>query len=161
MVLPRGEQAGDPSPAEQDRYPISTGNPRAAPTNNDASGITVSASGDAHISAWKPVHGSQSGRLASTLTSTYQLGTQVRLSASTNGYQTAPANGYSGSPVSSGPNTPDSDSASPTRYDAQGPPNVESRSELCQRLRPMIARHPRFTSKHLETRPCLMVSESL
>ena len=128
MVLTRGQQAGDPSPAEQDRYPISTGNPRAAPTNNDASGITVSASGDAHGSARKPVHRSQSGRLASNLTSTHQLGAQSRLSASTNGHQTAPANGYSGSPVSSGPHTPDSDSASPTRYDIMGPSMLEPTS---------------------------------
>ena len=125
MVLTRGHEAGDPSPADQDRYLISTGNPRAALTSNDASGITVSASGDAHGSARKPVHRSQSGRLDSTLTSTYQLGAQARLSASTNGHQTAPANGYSGSPVSSGPHTPDSDSASPTRYDIQGPSMLE------------------------------------
>ncbi len=128
MVLTRGQQAGDPSPAEQDRYPISTSNPRAAPTNDDASGITVSASGDAQGSARKPVHGSQSGRLASTLTSTYQLGAQARLSASTNGHQTAPTNGYSGSPVSSGPHTPDSDSASPNRYDLQGQSILEPTS---------------------------------
>ncbi len=121
MVLTRGQQAGDPSPANPDRYPISTGNPMVAPTSNNASGITASASGDAHGSAWKPVHGSQSGRLASTLTSTHQLGAQARLSASTNRHQTAPANGYSSSPVSSGPHTPDSDSASATRYDTQGP----------------------------------------
>ncbi len=125
MVLTRGQQAGDPSPADHDRYPISRGNPRAAPTNNDASGITVSASGDANGSARKPVHGSQSGRLASTLTSTYQLGAPARLSASTNGHQTAPANGYNGSPVSSGPHTPERDSASPTHYDIQGPSMLE------------------------------------
>ncbi len=99
-----------------------------APTSNDASGITVSASGGAQGSARKPVHGSQSGRLASTLTSTYQLGAQALLSASTNGHQTAPANGYSGSPASSGPHTPDSDSASPNCYDVQGPSTLEPTS---------------------------------
>ncbi len=125
MVLTRGQQAGDPSQADQDRYPISTGNPRAAPTNNDASGITVSATGDAHGSARKPVHGSQSGQLASTLTSTYQLGAQARLSVSTIGHQTAPANSYSSSPASSGLHTPDSDSASPIRHDTQGPSTFE------------------------------------
>ncbi len=125
MVLTRGQQARDPSPAEQDRYPISTDNPRAAPTNNDASGITVSASGDAPGSVRKPVHGNQSGRLASTLTSTYQLGAQARLSASTNGHQNAPANGNTASPASSCPHTPDSDSASPTRYDTQGRSTLE------------------------------------
>ncbi len=128
MVLTRGQQAGDPSPAEQDRYPISTGNPRAAPTSNDASGTTVSASGDATGSARKPVHGSQSGRLASNLTSTHQLGAQARLSTSTTEHQTAPANGYTGSPASSGPHTPDSDSASLTRYDLQGPNALEPTS---------------------------------
>ena len=86
------------------------------------------ASGDAPGSARKPVHGSQSGRLTSTLTSTYQLGAQARLSASTNGHQTAPTNGYSGSPVSSGPHTPDSESASRTRYDLQGPSTLEPTS---------------------------------
>ncbi len=128
MFLTRGQQAGDPSPAEQDRYPISTGNSRAAPTNNDASGITVSASGDAQGSARKPLHESQSGRLASTLTNTCQPGAQACLPASTNGHQTAPANGYTGSPASSGPHTPDSDSASPTRYDIQGPSMLEPTS---------------------------------
>ncbi len=128
MVLTRSQQAGDPSPANPDRYPISTGNLMVAPTSNDASGITISASGDAHGSARKPVHRSQSGRLASNLTSTHQLGAQARLSASTNGHQTAPANGYSGSIVSSGPHTPDSDSASPTHYDTQGPSTLEPTS---------------------------------
>ncbi len=125
MVLTRGQQTGDPSPSKQDRYPISTGNLSAALTNKDVSGITVSASGDAHGSARKPVHRSQSGQLASTLTSTHQLGARDHLSASTNGHQTAPANGYSGSPASSGPHTPDSDSASPTHYDTQGPSTLE------------------------------------
>ena len=125
MFLTRGQQAGDPSPAEQDRYPISTGNSRAAPTNNDASGITVSASGDAQGSARKPVHGSQSGRLASTLASTHQLGAQARLSASTTEHQTAPTDGYRGSPVSSGPHTPSSDSASPSLHDLPGPSILE------------------------------------
>ncbi len=96
-----------------------------APTSSDASGITISASGDAHGSARKPVCGSQSGRLATTLTSTHNLGAQARLSASTNEHQVAPTNGYSGSPASSGPHTPDSDSASPTRYAAQGPSTLE------------------------------------
>ncbi len=62
MVLIRGQQAGDSSSADNDRYPITTGNPMVAHTSNDASGITVSASGDALGSARKPtVHGSQSG----------------------------------------------------------------------------------------------------
>ncbi len=125
MVLTRGQQAGDPSPADPDRFLISTGNPRAAPTTNDASGISVSASGDAHGSARKPVHGSLSGQLASTLASTYQLGAQARLSASTTEHQTAPANGYSGSPVSSGPHTPSSDNASPFLHDLLGPSTLE------------------------------------
>ncbi len=96
-----------------------------APTSNDVSGITVCASGDAHGSARKPVHGSQSGRLAGTLTSTHQLGAPARLSVSTNEHQVAPANGYSGSPISSGPHTPDNDSASQTCYDTQGPSTLE------------------------------------
>ncbi len=125
MVLTRGQQAGDPSPADRDHYPISTGNPMVAPPATDASGINVSASGDALGFARKPVHRSQSGQLASTLTSTYQLGAQARLSASTNGHQTAPANGYNGSPTSSGSHTPNGDSASPSHYDTLVPSTLE------------------------------------
>ncbi len=121
MVLTRDQQAGDSSSADNDRYPISTGNPMVAPPSNGASGMTVSASGDALGSARNPCTGAKSGRLASTLASTYQLGAPARLSASTNEHQMAPANGYSGSLMSSGPHTPDSDSASPTRHDTQGP----------------------------------------
>ncbi len=132
MVLTRGQQAGDPSPANTEHYPISTGNPMVAPTSDDASGIAVSASGDAHGSARKPMHGSQCGRLASTLTSTHQLGAQAHLSVSTNERQVAPTNGYSGSPTSSGPHTPDSDSASLNRYDAQGPSTLKpTRCVVC------------------------------
>ncbi len=125
MVLTRGQQAGDPSPANPDRYPISTGNPIVASTSDDASDITVSASGDAHGSARKPMHGSQSGRLASTLTSTHQLGAQARLSVSNTEHQVTPAGGYNGSPMSMDPHTPDSDIVSPTRYDIQGPGTLE------------------------------------
>ncbi len=125
MVLTRGQQAGDPSPADPERFQASTGNPRAAPSTNGASGTSVSASGDAHGSARKPVHGSLSGQLASQPASTYQLGAQARLSASTTEYQTAPADSYHGSPVSSGPHTPSGDSASPSLHDHSGPSILE------------------------------------
>ncbi len=125
MVLTRGQQAGDSSSADHDRYPISTGNPMVALTSNDASGITVSASGDANGSAQKPVHGSQSGRLASMLTSANQSGPQACLSTSPNERQIALGPHYNGSPTSSDPHTPDSDSAGPTRFDNQGPSMLE------------------------------------
>ena len=121
MVLTRGQQVGDSSSADNDRYPISTGNPMVTHTSNDASGITVSASGDALGSARKPVHGCQSGRLASTLTSTHQLGAHARLSTKTNEHQIAPATRYNSSPISSGLHTSDNDRVSPTRFDTQGP----------------------------------------
>ncbi len=125
MVLTRGQLAGDSSSADSVQYPISTGNPMVAHTSNDAPGITVSTSGDALGSARKPVHGSQSGRLASTLTSTNQLGAHARLSMSTDEHQIAPATRYDGGPISSGPHTPDSDGASPTCFNTQGPSTLQ------------------------------------
>ncbi len=219
MVLTQGQQAGDPSPANQDRYPISTGNPMVALTSNDASGITVSASGDASGSARKPVHGSQSRRLASTLTSTHQLGAQARLSASTMStrwlqpmaavvaqYQVArthpivtvraqpitilkarvrsslppvwyasriPHRAFRQMPalrhlrchlhygrcilatITLKPGYPnlilDGRSLNSLGCLSLGPPNTDSQSELCQRLWPVTARHPCFTSKHPKT----------
>ncbi len=62
MVLTRGQQAGDPSSVDTDRFLITSGDPVVAHADNDVSGITVSASGDALGSAWKhSVPGSQSG----------------------------------------------------------------------------------------------------
>ncbi len=99
--------------------------------NNDASDITVSASGDALGSAWKPpVHGSQSGRLASTLTSTNQLRTHARFPTSTIEHQIAPTTHYDSSLISRGPHTPDSDSAGPTHCDSQGLSRLEPSSCL-------------------------------
>ncbi len=75
MVLTRGQQAGDLSSADADRFPMFSVNPVVALTDNDASGITVTASGDALNSGRKSsVSGSQSCRLASALVGTNPLG---------------------------------------------------------------------------------------